>query len=248
MRRHRFLLFLPAVFAAKLVVVLQLRDHPLLQPDAGVDTTIYTRLAASVAGGNTWLAPGLYVVSRLYGYFLAGILGVASSLVAARVAQIVIGTAAVACVFAATRVWFGDRAAWVASLFAALTGLFTFHEALLLPSALLTAAALAALAVALESPSLAVAFFNAAVAASPRVSRPRQDLGRALSMLGRHREAIGQFEQAVALDPADPAGQLNLAVAYRDAGRLAEARARAEQALRLRPDYQPARQFLRGLK
>ena len=33
MRRHRLLIFLAAVFAAKLVVVLQLRHHPLLQPD-----------------------------------------------------------------------------------------------------------------------------------------------------------------------------------------------------------------------
>jgi tetratricopeptide (TPR) repeat protein len=153
-RRHRFLLFLAAVFAAKLVVVLQLRDHPLLQRDSGFDTTIYAGLAADVAAGNTWLAPGLYFVSPLYIYFLAGIFSLANAVVAARLVQIVIGTAAVWCVFVAARVWSGERAAWLAALFAGLTGLFTFHEALLLPSALdpcLTAAALAALACGLEA-------------------------------------------------------------------------------------------------
>ena len=126
MRRHRFLLFLAAVFAAKLVVVLQLRDHPLLQGDAGHD-------------------------SALYSYFLAAFAAAGAPLAAVRVAQIAIGTAAVACVFVAARAWFGERAAWVAALFAALTGLFTFYESLILPSALdpfLTAAALAVLALA----------------------------------------------------------------------------------------------------
>ena len=100
----------------------------------------------------------------------------------------------------------------------------------------------------LESPSLAAAFFNDAVAASPRAARSRRDLGFALSMMGRHQEAIAQLEQAIALDPADLETQLNLAIAYGNAGRPAEARARAQEVLRLKPDYQPARQFLRGLK
>ena len=128
MRRHRFLLFLAAVFAAKLVVVLQLRDHPLLQPDAGV------------------------YESPAYAYFFALVFGAAKTSPAVRIVQIVLGTAAVGCVFAATRVWFGGRAAWMAALFAALTGLFTFYETTMLPSALdpfLAAAALAGLALAL---------------------------------------------------------------------------------------------------
>jgi tetratricopeptide (TPR) repeat protein/4-amino-4-deoxy-L-arabinose transferase-like glycosyltransferase len=157
-RITRFGIFLAAVFAAKLVVVLQLRDHPLLQPDAGLDTTVYTQLAAQVAGGNLWLGPGLYFVSPLYIYFLAAILAAGGTFITARVIQIVLGTAAVAFVFVATREWFGRRAAWMAAVFAALTGLFTFHEVLLLQAALdpfLTAAALA---------SLAVAFRRAAVA------------------------------------------------------------------------------------
>lgn len=152
MRITRFGIFLAAVFAAKLVVVLQLRDHPLLQPDAGLDTTVYTQLAAQVAGGNLWLGPGLYFVSPLYIYFLAAILAVAGTFATARVIQIVLGTAAVWLVSVAAEEWFGRRAGWMAAIFAALTGLLTFHEVLLLQAALdpfLTAAALAALALAL---------------------------------------------------------------------------------------------------
>lgn len=154
MRRHRVFLFLAAVFAAKLIVVLQLRDHPLLQPDTGLDTTVYTRLAAQVVAGNLSLGPGLYFVSPLYIYFLAAVLAVTRSFTAARVLQILLGTAAVGCIFVAAREWFGRRAAWLATLLAALTGLFTFHEVLLLQAALdpfLTAAALAALSLALAN-------------------------------------------------------------------------------------------------
>jgi tetratricopeptide (TPR) repeat protein len=149
-RRHPFFVFLAAAFAAKLIVVLQLRDHPLLQPD-GLDTAIYAQLARQAVAGNWPLGPGLYLVSPLYIYFLAGVLALTHSFTAARVVQILLGTAAIGCIFVAAREWFGRRAAWFAAILAALTGLFTFYEVLLLPSALdpfLTAAALAALALA----------------------------------------------------------------------------------------------------
>jgi Flp pilus assembly protein TadD/4-amino-4-deoxy-L-arabinose transferase-like glycosyltransferase len=150
-RRYRLFLLLAAVFAAKLIVLLQLRDHPLLQPDTGLDTAVYTRLALEVASGNTWLGPGLYFVSPLYIYFLALAYAIGKTMATARVIQIVLGTAAVGSVFVAARAWFGERAAWVAAIAAGLTGLFTFHEVLLLQAALdpfLTAAALACLALA----------------------------------------------------------------------------------------------------
>jgi tetratricopeptide (TPR) repeat protein len=153
-RRHTLLVFLATVFAAKLVVVLQLRDHPLLQPGTGLETAVYTQLATRVAAGDHWLGPGLYFASPLYVYFLAAILAAAQSFTAARVVQIVLGTAAISLIFVAAREWFGRLAAWLAAILAALTGLFTFHEAVLLPSALdpfLTAAALAALARALAN-------------------------------------------------------------------------------------------------
>jgi tetratricopeptide (TPR) repeat protein len=108
--------------------------------------------------------------------------------------------------------------------------------------------ALGQLAMNLQSPSLAAAFFNDAIKASPRTSKPRQDMGLALAMMGRYEEAIAQFEQGVALDPADPAAHLNLAVAYAETGRKADARGQAEEALRLRPGYERARQFLAALR
>ena len=66
MRRYKLLLLLAAVFAAKLIVLLQLRDHPLLQADTGLDTSVYIDLARKIVAGDTWLGPGLYFVSPLY--------------------------------------------------------------------------------------------------------------------------------------------------------------------------------------
>ncbi len=108
--------------------------------------------------------------------------------------------------------------------------------------------ALGQLAMRLQSPSLAAAFFNDAIKASPRTSKPRQDMGLALAMMGRYPEAIAQFEQGVALDPADPAAHLNLAVAYAEVGRKSDARGHAQEALRLRPGYERAQQFLGALR
>jgi tetratricopeptide (TPR) repeat protein len=153
-KRHPLAIFLAAVFAAKLIVVLQLQDHPLLQANAGLDTTVYANLASQVLAGNPSLAPGLYFVSPLYIYFLAAALSVFHSLTAVRVVQIALGTAAVWMTFVGARAWFGERAAWIAAVLAALTGLFTFHEVLVLQAALdpfLTAAALTALALALTA-------------------------------------------------------------------------------------------------
>ena len=67
-------------------------------------------------------------------------------------------------------------------------------------------------------------------------------------MMGRHREAIAQFQEGADLDPSDAAARLNLAVALAEAGRTGDARVQAEVALRLKPDYERARQFLRTLK
>jgi 4-amino-4-deoxy-L-arabinose transferase-like glycosyltransferase/Flp pilus assembly protein TadD len=145
--------FLGGILGLKLAVLLQLRDHPLLHPDAGLDTTAYVGLAREVLGGNIGLGPGLYYVSPLYIYFLAGALAVFDSFTAVRVLQIALGTAAVACIFLTAREWFGDRAAWIAAGAAALTGLFTFYEVLILQSsidAFLTAAALLALTLGLR--------------------------------------------------------------------------------------------------
>jgi Flp pilus assembly protein TadD len=143
---------LAAVFALKLAVLWQLKDHVLTQPDAGLDTTAYVGLAERVMGGDVGLGPGLYSLSPLYAYFLAAVLAVSHSFTVVRVLQCVLGTAAVALVYVAANAWFGRRAAWLTATLAALTGLFTFYEVLLLQASLdpfLTAATIACLALAL---------------------------------------------------------------------------------------------------
>jgi 4-amino-4-deoxy-L-arabinose transferase-like glycosyltransferase len=151
-RTWRLPAFLLGVFVVKLVVLTQLQDHPLLQPDAGLDTATYVQLAQRVLGGDLALGPGLYYMSPLYIYFLAATLGIAGSFTAVRIVQIALGTAAIGLVFLTARRWFGARAAWIAAVLAALTGVLTFYEILLLQSALdtvLTSAALYALTSAL---------------------------------------------------------------------------------------------------
>lgn len=138
------------VFVLKLVVLLQLRDHPLTSPDAGLDTTAYVELAKKVLAGDWALGPALYHVSPFYIYFLSALLAIGHSYTFVRVVQIGLGTASVGLVFLTARIWFGDRTAWIAAVLAGLTGLFTFYEVLILQSsvdAFFTSAALYALAV-----------------------------------------------------------------------------------------------------
>ena len=145
---------LAAVFLLKLVVLLQLRDHPLTSPDSGLDTTAYVELAQRVVAGDLGLGPGLYYVSPLYIYVLAASLAVFDSFTAVRGVQIALGTLSVWFIFLTARTWFGERAGWVAALLAAFTGLFTFYEVLILQSsidAFLTSAALWCLASAVAS-------------------------------------------------------------------------------------------------
>src|SRR5688572_30358225 len=125
---------LALAFVPKLIVLFQLRNHPLTQPDAGLDTTAYVELATQVLAGNVGLGPGVYYVSPLYIYFLAAGLALFDSFTAVRVIQIVLGTASVACIFFTAKAWFGERAAWISAGLAALTGLFTLYEVLILQS------------------------------------------------------------------------------------------------------------------
>ena len=149
-----FRLFFGLILGLKLAVVAQLAHHPLLHPDAGLDTTAYVQLAREVLAGNPGLGPGLYFLSPFYIYFLATILFVTHSFTAVRVVQVVLGTMSVAFVWFAARDWFGTRAAWIAAALAGLTGLFTFYESLILQAALdtfFTSAALLALCRGLTS-------------------------------------------------------------------------------------------------
>jgi len=145
----RLLVLLGGTFVLKAIVLSQLGNHPLLSPDAGLDTTAYVQLANQVLAGNAGLGPGLYFVSPFYIYFLAAILAVVHSFTAVRVVQIALGTASVGFIFVTARQWFGQRAAWIAGGLAAVTGMFTFYEVLILQSsvdAFFTAAALWCLA------------------------------------------------------------------------------------------------------
>lgn len=134
--RFTWWLFLGVVFLVKLSVVWQLKDHPLLHPDAGLDTTAYVNLARRVVAGDLALGPGLYFVSPLYIYFLAAGLWLFDSFTAVRVVQIALGTASVALIYLTARHWFGTRAAWVAAVLAAATGLLTFYESLILQASI----------------------------------------------------------------------------------------------------------------
>jgi 4-amino-4-deoxy-L-arabinose transferase-like glycosyltransferase len=156
------------------MVVLQLRDHPLLQPDVGLDTAAYVALADRVRAGDVGLGPGLYYVSPLYIYVLAITLAVFDSFTAARVLQVLLGTATVGFIFLMARAWFGQRAAWIALALAAFTGLFTFYESLILQASIdgfLTATALWTLTYGLRGgseDSAEAASLNARGAPPPR--------------------------------------------------------------------------------
>jgi 4-amino-4-deoxy-L-arabinose transferase-like glycosyltransferase len=151
---RRIVLLLAGALAAKAAVLAQLGGHPLLQPYGDIDSGVYARLAARIAHGDLLLrGEGAvpYFVSPLYAYFLAATGG---SFQAARIAQILLGTAAVALVFLTARRLFGELAALAAGVLYALTGVVTFHEILILQAALdpfLTALFLYLLAVGLTS-------------------------------------------------------------------------------------------------
>lgn len=200
------LLFLAAVFVLKLAVMLQLKDHVLTQPDAGLDTTAYVALAHRVLNGDGGLGPGLYFLSPLYAYFLAAVLTVNDAFTTVRLVQIALGTAATALVYVSANEWFGRRAAWMAAALAALTGLFTFYESLLLQTALdpfLTAASMACLALALKRRdpywyALAGLGFGIQTCNRPNVAVP--SLLIALLLAGARRwRAATVFAAAVAL-------------------------------------------------
>jgi len=131
-------------------VLLQLHDHPLLQPTGVLDDAAAVRLAGRIAAGDLALGHETYYLSPLYLYFLGFVFSVTGgSVIAARIAQIVLGAAGVYLVVRTADRWFGRRASIAAGLLAAFTGVLAFNEILILQSSLdgfLTALALWALA------------------------------------------------------------------------------------------------------
>lgn len=127
---------LVAALAVKATVLAQLGGHPLLQPHGDLDTTYYIELGRRVAGGGPLAITEPFSVSPLYVYFLAAVFRVHDSLLAARIVQILLGTAAVGFLYLTARQWFDERVARVAGALAVLTGFFTFSEILILQAAL----------------------------------------------------------------------------------------------------------------
>src|ERR1041384_5588516 len=134
-----------ATFFFKLLPFLELRAHPLLQPDSGLDTTAYVSLAERVVAGNLALGPGLYYVSPFYIYFLAAGMALMHSYTAVRLAQVLLGSISVGFIYLTARTWFGERAAWFAAALAAFSGVVTFYESILLQSSVDTVMTSAAL-------------------------------------------------------------------------------------------------------
>jgi tetratricopeptide (TPR) repeat protein len=132
---------LALALAARAVVCWQLHDHPLLQPVGRLDSGVYVELGRSVAAGDLALRGATdgqpFFLAPLYVYFLGLTFALSGgSLVAAKVLQVLLGTAAVGLLFAAARPWLGRPAALVAAALLALTGPVVFHEAILLQSSL----------------------------------------------------------------------------------------------------------------
>ena len=125
-----------AAFVVKLVVLMQLWDHPLLQPHGELDTAYYVSLSTRIASEGVLAPIGAFFVSPLYVYFLAAVFAAGGSLLTAQLVQIALGALAVGLLFATARHWFGERAALVAAGLATLTGIFTFNEILILQSSL----------------------------------------------------------------------------------------------------------------
>ncbi len=83
-----------------------------------------------------------------------------------------------------------------------------------------------------------------------QVSQDAKDfdrLGLTWALLGNQPQAINAFSNAVQRDPRSAPIRLNYAVAWASVGRVNDARREAENALKLDPNYQRAREFLKSL-
>jgi len=128
---------LAAILIIKAVILAQLGNHPLLQPHGELDTAYYVELAQKVAHGGPMAVAEPFFVSPLYIFFLALVFKLSGdSLTAARVVQVLLGTAAAGMLYLMARQWFSEQTARIASVLYALTGFFTFSEIVLLQSAL----------------------------------------------------------------------------------------------------------------
>src|SRR4051812_47670522 len=101
--RPSVILALLAVFAIKAAVLFQLGHHPLLEPTGEIDGAYYRHFGEMVSRGDLALTsrdsflgqpPSAFMMAPLYIYFLGLVFKLTGgSVMAARVAQIAIGTA-----------------------------------------------------------------------------------------------------------------------------------------------------------
>jgi tetratricopeptide (TPR) repeat protein len=94
---------------------------------------------------------------------------------------------------------------------------------------------------ALRDLPLAIQFYAQANQRADVPSAVVERLGVLLATSRRTGEAIAVLERGIARAPSEASLHLNLAVVLAQEGRLAEARARLREALRLRPDYPQAK-------
>ncbi len=76
----------------------------------------------------------------------------------------------------------------------------------------------------------AIKHLQMAVDARPELAEAKRDLARALVLAGRYEEGIGLYKKLLAVNASDPSLHALLAVAYRTAGRMEEARMHADRA------------------
>ena len=97
------------------------------------------------------------------------------------------------------------------------------------------------LAEGLGDAPLAIQFYSQAAERADVPPKVTERLGVLLAGSGRAREAITVLERGLTRAPGEASLHLNLAVALAQEGRIAEARVRVREALRLRPDYPQAK-------
>lgn len=127
-----------AAMVARGIVAASFASHPLLQPDAGLDTGVYVDLARRIAGGDLLLRalPAPFFVSPLYAYVVGAALAVTGSTGALLAVQSLLGAAAVWLTGDTAGRVFDERASVPAALLLAGSGVVAFHESILLQAAL----------------------------------------------------------------------------------------------------------------
>ncbi|MHB1312430.1 MAG: tetratricopeptide repeat protein [Gemmatimonadaceae bacterium] len=91
-----------------------------------------------------------------------------------------------------------------------------------------------------RAPGIAIPFIARAIAARPGFAEAHGNLGAALNALGRHHEAVVQYEQALAIKPDFAEAHNNLGNALAALRRYDEAIVQYESALTIRPRYPEA--------